>query len=170
MVLTGSTTPVVVPLATGPAIDLDVGARHACVVTAGGAVECWGRGLEGQLGNGQATNSSTPVVASVTGATTVSAGLDSTCVTLTSGGARCWGLNVHGQLGNGTSTPHESAPVPVTVVTGPFTGVVTGNSSTCVLLANTTARCWGYNLGGQLGAQVTGDSAGPVVWGSGNLI
>jgi alpha-tubulin suppressor-like RCC1 family protein len=169
LVLTGSTTPVVVPLTTGQATDLDVGARHACVVTAGGGVECWGRGLEGQLGNGQATNSSTPVVANVTGATTVSAGLDSTCVTLTDGGARCWGLNVHGQLGNGTSTPHQSAPVPVTVATGPFTGVATGNSSTCVLLANTTAKCWGYNLGGQLGAQVTGDSAGPVVWGSGNL-
>jgi alpha-tubulin suppressor-like RCC1 family protein len=169
LALVSSATPVQLTLATGAATDIDVGMRHACAVTSSGAVECWGTGTSGQLGNGQSTNSSTPVIATVTGAVTVTTGLDSTCVTLTNGGARCWGLNLHAQLGNGTSTPHEAAPVPVTVVTGPFTGVVTGNSSTCVLLPNTTAKCWGYNLGGQLGVQVNGDSAGPVVWGGGNL-
>ena len=107
------------------------------------------------------------MIASVTGAEKISAGLDSTCVVLVNRGARCWGLNAHGQLGNGTSTPAEPTPVAVTGATGPFTAVVTGGSSTCILLPNTTARCFGYNLGGQLGAHVDGDSAGPVVWGSG---
>ena len=166
-VLTSSATPVPVSLATGQATDVDVGLRHACVVTTSGAVECWGAGQAGQLGNGEKVDSTTPVIASVTGAAKVSTGLDSTCVVLANGGARCWGLNAHGQLGNGTSTPPQPTPVAVTVATGPFTDVVTGNSSTCVLLPNTTARCFGYNLGGQLGAQVDGDSAGPVVWGSG---
>jgi alpha-tubulin suppressor-like RCC1 family protein len=168
-VLTASTTPVLRTLATGQATDIDVGRGHACAVTTSGAVECWGAGTIGQLGNGQSANSATPVVASVTGAVTVATGLDSTCVTLTSGGARCWGYNLHAQLGNGTSTSHEPSPVPVTVVTGSFTAAATGNSSTCVLMTNTTAKCWGYNLGGQLGVRVNGNSAGPVVWGSGNL-
>ena len=49
---------------------------------------------------------------------------------------------------------------------GVFTGIVTGNSSTCAVLQDTMARCWGYNLGGQLGVRVEGNSAGPTVWGS----
>jgi alpha-tubulin suppressor-like RCC1 family protein len=165
-VLTGSGTPSQIALGTGPAVDLDVGLRHACVVTGGGSVECWGRGLEGQLGNGAVANSATPVVAAVTGAVSVSVGLDTTCVVRTGGSTACWGLNLQGQVGNGTSSPFEAAPKAVSVHPGPFADIVTGNSSTCAVVQDTTARCWGYNLGGQLGVEVDGNSAGPVVWGS----
>jgi hypothetical protein len=61
-------------------------------------------------------------------------------------------------------------PAPVTVVAGPFNHTVTNMASTCVIVPDQTARCWGYNLGGQLGVQVNGDSSPPVRWGSGALL
>lgn len=41
-------------------VGLYAGESHTCGVTAGGAAWCWGRGVEGQLGNGAMENSAIP--------------------------------------------------------------------------------------------------------------
>jgi alpha-tubulin suppressor-like RCC1 family protein len=41
-----------------------LGEQHSCALFDRGVIECWGDGSAGQLGNGSATNSSTPVVVS----------------------------------------------------------------------------------------------------------
>jgi alpha-tubulin suppressor-like RCC1 family protein len=41
--------------------DIAVGASHICAATAAGGFKCWGRGTEGQLGNGLAVSKLTPV-------------------------------------------------------------------------------------------------------------
>src|SRR5205807_6078080 len=40
---------------------ISAGGDHSCVSMTDGTLECWGRNLFGQLGNGTLTNSSTPV-------------------------------------------------------------------------------------------------------------
>jgi alpha-tubulin suppressor-like RCC1 family protein len=41
--------------------EISAGSSHTCGVTPDGDIWCWGRGLEGQLGNGQTQTSSAPV-------------------------------------------------------------------------------------------------------------
>lgn len=76
-----------------------MGQLHACAVVGGGAVRCWGQGLQGQLGDGKVKASTTPVdVAGLTDATSVSAGNDHTC-SATKAGASCWGDDTDGEVG-----------------------------------------------------------------------
>lgn len=54
--------PVADPQANGHRFEsLALGRSHACGVTGANAVYCWGRGSEGQLGNGLFASSTTPV-------------------------------------------------------------------------------------------------------------
>ena len=57
------------------AMDLAAGAYHSCALISGGSLRCWGRGDSGELGDGAAVNTSTPVdVLGVADATAVDAG------------------------------------------------------------------------------------------------
>jgi alpha-tubulin suppressor-like RCC1 family protein len=71
----------------------------------GGALACWGRNAEGQIGDGTNTqrNAPTPVMM-IADAISVSAGTNHTCAARMAGGAVCWGANASGQIGDGTRT------------------------------------------------------------------
>jgi len=109
---TDSWTPVSVIGVTN-AIAVAVGSHHSCAVLATGSARCWGYngepdedydpGLQGQLGDGTTTNSSTPVsVIGLTDAVAIEAGEDHTCAVSIEGRLSCWGAGYYGQLGNGT--------------------------------------------------------------------
>ncbi|MCN0155339.1 cell wall anchor protein, partial [Salinispora arenicola] len=76
-------------------------------VTSAGTALAWGDNSSGQLGDGTATDSSTPVAVDVPAGTTVTAvaagGVHSLAVT-SGGDVLAWGANGSGQLGDGTTT------------------------------------------------------------------
>ena len=108
-----------------------------CAVLTSGGVDCWGWGGNGQLGNGQSSQSSVPVsvvstsgtealsgVASLTGYYYSYYAYDSSyCAVLTSGGVDCWGWGGFGQLGNGQGSDSN---VPVAAVSTSGFGILTG--------------------------------------------
>lgn len=129
--------------------------EHVCMYD-GWSLRCWGDNSRGQLGNGGATSSLTPVPVALgpvtLGATSsVSAeGFgDHTCLTDVNGDAYCWGSNTAGQIGDSSYT---NRPGPTRVRTSlKFTKVVTGGEHSCGLTVGGEIWCWGYNWAGQLG-------------------
>lgn len=163
-----SSTPLTVAGGGGSftARDIAAGRNHTCAVRANGTVACWGNNDSGQIGDGAiGGNRLSPVaVSGLSNVVGIAAGEAHTCALLANGTARCWGLNSSGQLGNGTTS---NSPTSVTVsgltnAIGIATGGGLGNSHTCALLADGTARCWGANSSGQIGDGTTAGRLTPV--------
>ena len=154
--------------------SLALGGSNGCAVLADGSAACWGANNAGQLGNGISYSDAiwTPgQVSGLDGSTpdkTVvefSSGLPS-CVILQDGSAKCWGINYNGQLGNGT-TVASSVPVPVTGLDGTTPEktpihMAQRSSSTCAVMQDGSAACWGRNNVGQLGDGSTNDRTSPT--------
>ncbi|WP_240592722.1 putative Ig domain-containing protein [Macromonas bipunctata] len=91
----------------------------------------------------------------------ISGGGGHTCAVTTSGGAKCWGDNWAGQLGN-NSTDESGVPVDVADLTSGVASIASGDSHTCAVTTSGGAKCWGWNLLGQLGNDSTTNSLAPV--------
>ncbi len=111
----------------GTAVLVSAGSEHTCAILDGGAVRCWGLGMDGALGYGNNEtigDNETPASAGdvILGgaAEFVDTGESSTCALLTTGGVRCWGYGGSGRLGYGNTnqigdneTPASAGDVPV---------------------------------------------------------
>ncbi|MHB1887399.1 MAG: RCC1 domain-containing protein, partial [Acidimicrobiales bacterium] len=85
----------------------------SCALLAGGRVECWGAGEDGELGDGTTKASLTPVaVSGISTATDITGGEYTGCAVLSGGGIECWGAGGSGQLGDGRNE-NSLVPVPV---------------------------------------------------------
>lgn len=147
-----------------PATDLSAGESHSCAVTRLHRIRCWGRGVEGQLGDGD--RDIDPVAVPLAGPrrweVRVTAGYTHGCAITAAGTARCWGANGFGELGNGT---HDDQLQPV-AVSGLERGqrqIGAGAWFSCALDRRGAVRCWGFGGAGRLGQGDEVDSALPVV-------
>lgn len=150
-------------------IDDSVYANNVTAVSAGGStcallsggVQCWGRGVSGELGNGSFLTSAAPFAAITAGSgvTAVSVGGAYACAVV-NGGLRCWGNNGSGQLGNGL-TDNSSVPVQTIAAGSNVTAVAAGTFHTCALVAG-GVKCWGNNYNNELGNGTGVPSLSPV--------
>jgi alpha-tubulin suppressor-like RCC1 family protein len=83
-----------------------------CALIGAGSVKCWGNGGQGQLGNGDNGNATTPVDTGITNALKLRGAGSHFCATLVGGTVKCWGEGDYGQLG---SIDHILAKTPQTV-------------------------------------------------------
>jgi len=74
---------------------------HTCALTSGGALYCWGRGVEGQLGLGDNKERAAPTLVKESGVSAVGVGRFGTCIALSGGELACAGKNDFGELGTG---------------------------------------------------------------------
>ena len=104
------TTPVTVT-GISDATAIATGGFFSCALLASGAVQCWGHGTNGELGDGSNSDSGIPVpVTGISTAVAITAGAYHACAVLRNGFVKCWGYNGDGALGNGTKV---DANVPV---------------------------------------------------------
>lgn len=130
-------------------------ALHTCVLTAAGAVKCWGLDEYGELGDGN-TETFSPVPVDAVGldedVVAVTVGVFFTCVLNTDGSASCWGANDLGQAGwfptipIETPIPDSSIPHKVDGFAIGATAIDAGDDHTCAIVLG-GVKCWGYGYG-----------------------
>jgi alpha-tubulin suppressor-like RCC1 family protein len=104
--ITQSLTPVSVSTLSSGVTAIATGSDHSCALLSSGAVKCWGKNVNGRLGDGSNTVRLTPVAVSTlsSGVIAIEAGEAHTCAVLNTGAVTCWGNNGNGQLGDGSIT------------------------------------------------------------------
>jgi alpha-tubulin suppressor-like RCC1 family protein len=127
------------------------GHQHSLALKANGDVLAWGRGTEGQLGDGTGLNRNDPVFV-LSGAAGVSGGDNHSLAVMADGSVRAWGVN-GGRLGDGTTTTRLS-PVQSTGLTNVI-AVAAGFDHSLALKSDGTVWAFGTNTFGQLGDDST---------------
>jgi len=160
-------TPVVMPVGVTFA-SLTAARLTMCGLTSAGVAYCWGRGQDGELGNGALVDSDVPVPVTMPEGVTftkLTANRGTFCGLTGAGNAYCWGANWLGQAGNGTTSP-VTVPTPVTMPGGvTFTSLLPLFYATCALTPIGTAYCWGgvdYGTTGVIGNGTDGGSTVPA--------
>lgn len=155
--------------------QVSIGQGHVCAVMNSGALYCWGRNSDHQLGLGPAAEMQlrAPQQVDVGGLVQhVAAGQEHSCAVRRDGKLFCWGTNGSGQLGLGEGAVAQT-DVPLQVGTlSDFQEVGANWFHACARRANGILMCWGRNEEGQLGL---GDYQprytptrvrGPAAWGA----
>jgi alpha-tubulin suppressor-like RCC1 family protein len=137
------------------------GADHSLFLKNDGTVWACGSNGFGQLGDGTYTSSSTPIqVSSLTGITSMAAGVGFSLFVKNDGTVWACGCNFSGQLGDGTITG-KLTPVLVSSITG-ITIVAAGGNHSLFLKNNGMVWACGSNSNGQLGDGTNIDKTTPV--------
>lgn len=140
---------------------VSAGGEHTCALDRDGHAFCWGRGENGELGDGRVASSAMPVpVSGERRYSAIAVGRHHSCAVSTDGVAYCWGWNRYGQLGVG-STVGFGDPAEV-VGDLRFSAISAGAFHTCALTPEGVAYCWGENSNGQLGTGSAESSAIPA--------
>jgi hypothetical protein len=122
-----------------------------------GTAWCWGFEGSGELGNGLDAFDTEPtpvqvIIPAGRRAVAIAAGASHTCAVLDDGSAWCWGSDGVGQLGNDALLEPATEPVRVATPGGRrVVAISAGGNSTCALLDDASAWCWGADFSGQLG-------------------
>ncbi len=149
------------------ATQISVAYESACARLNNGEAKCWGLNDKAQLGNGETTNSSTPVFVSVSPGmnrpdiVSIYVGRYQTCITFSTGGEKefgCWGWRGQAGIGDDGAQIGNKIWAPKDAVESILRDVefaAVGEKHICVKLEDTSSRCWGKNDKGQLGDNST---------------
>ncbi len=141
--------------------------QHTCSVLDNDQIKCWGDNTRGQLGLGDIRSRGVqlnemgarlPSIQLGDTVKSVNVNKDFACAILNNDQVKCWGDNTRGQLGiNSSQTSIGQVlddmgdALPTVPLQGKTSQLSLGDRFACALLENSTVKCWGNNLNGQLG-------------------
>ena len=136
-------------------------AYHTLALASDGTVHAWGNGGNGQLGNGNYSNSTTPIqVPNLTGVISVATSLYHSLALKSDGSVYAWGLGAYGQLGNGTFA-NSATPLKIANLSGVIE-IAGGTYNSFALKSDGRVYAWGFGGYGQLGNNNYSSTAIPV--------
>jgi alpha-tubulin suppressor-like RCC1 family protein len=132
------------------------GYQHAAAITSSRRLFMWGLNASGQLGNGNTTNQTSPILITNTGTIDkISLGHYHTLIKNTSNQVFAWGKNEFGQVGDSTLV-NKLSPVQISFANlnaGEFIADISaGNNFSLALTNQGRVYAWGSNTLGQLAA------------------
>ena len=143
------------------------GQFHTCGYTLSFNPYCWGKNIDGRVGNGANVQADSP--AHVAGANvfrSLSAAATHSCGISLADRLYCWGYAGDGQVGDGVATVPALSPVEV-VGNDRFSTMSAGGLHSCGITLGGSTLCWGVNLRGELGDGSTTDRIVPTLIGGG---
>jgi alpha-tubulin suppressor-like RCC1 family protein len=155
-------TNALLPIRVGTSRDwvfVATGQGHGCGIRSPGALYCWGRNTDAQLGQGSANPAEirTPTrVGTDTDWVEVTCGQGNTCARKSSGGVYCWGTMESGALAVG-DVARRAVPARVPLFSD-WLGIATNTFHTCGLRANGEIWCAGRDTEGQIGSPDLADA------------
>lgn len=146
-------------------LDVSLGGSHSVALFSDGRYWSWGYNAYCQLGDGTCGSVRLrPTVAyPVDGMTHVSAGQGHTCA-LSGTTAYCWGWAEDGQLGHGVTAFAYSGAIRVPLSN--VSRIAAGAFTTCALLGDGTAWCWGQGSRGVIDTESPSPVLVPTRWGT----
>lgn len=169
------------------ATAISAGYNRTCALLNNGDVKCWGRNLNGALGQGVSGGSIgdgpnemgdnlLPIDLGVgRTATTIACGKFHNCVILDNEDVKCWGQGNNGKLGLGNEDHQGDGNDEMANLNTLSFGVddnsddlvpqqlCASTENTCFLFTNGRVKCWGEDSNGALGQETdTGDAIGGV--------
>ena len=137
----------------------------AVAVNSSGQVYAWGRGNQGEMGNGRYASRSRPVRVHLpkgVQVTSARAGFEFAIALTSTGKVLTWGQGGSGDLGNGRRANHDM-PVSVRLPRGVKIIAVTAGADFAAALTSTgRVLTWGNNFVGELGDGKQASTASPV--------
>lgn len=156
-------------------IKIAAGYGHVCGITSAGKGICWGKGDQGQLGDGNSNSSPDPVFVKTEENYSyhvstygyghfieITAGSGFSCAIDSLGNTFCWGTGAKGQLGNATYNSYDAPILVYDYYFGDFVKIDSGRDHSCGFNAEGKGYCWGEGSRGQLGHYVQTSSSYPI--------
>jgi alpha-tubulin suppressor-like RCC1 family protein len=147
-------------------VAISAGAYDNLALLSDGTVVAWGYNDEGELGDGETTQSDVPVQVkgaggsgTLSGVSAISAGVDFSLALLSNGTVYGWGYNLHHELGDGETTPSYT-PVQVPGLSD-VSAIAAGGYFGQALLTDGSLYGWGDGEYGELGNGSDGEIALP---------
>jgi alpha-tubulin suppressor-like RCC1 family protein len=136
--------------------QVSIGYAYTAAIKTDGTLWTWGNGLNGQLGNNDTTDRSTPITTFAGGNNwkQVNVGPRFSVAIKTDGTLWTWGTGTNGQLGNNDTTDRST---PITTFAGGnnWKQVSSGDVYTAAIKTDGTLWVWGNQFNGKLGNAVT---------------
>ncbi len=149
-------------------VAVAAGDNHSLALLSNGTVQAWGRGAEGQLGNGSNAKTNQPVqVQGLSNVVAIAAGYNYSLALKSDGSLWSWGANGYGQLGIGIGGGQN---VPRQVPLVDVVAMAAGSQHSVALKGDGTVWTWGANGSGQLGIGVDGGTRNYPVRAGGGIL